>query len=62
MEGGFTCGEAVVQVEGTDFESEITEIDLTYDSIFTEGWGEKLYRLVLQFKENKKGSVKLIVS
>jgi len=61
-DSGFTCGEAVVQVEGTDFESKITEIDLTYDSIFTDGWGEKLYRLVLHFEENIKGSVKLIVS
>ena len=62
---GFGCGEADIQIEGPEYEIEVTDIDLSYDSIFCgeENWNTNtLYRVLIRFKSSAKSNVRITIS
>ncbi len=61
-ENGICCGDAMVQITGAEYKVEITEVDLTYDHIFSEAWGDTLYRVIIRLDSREKGKLKFIIS
>ena len=57
----FICGEAKIAISGVAYQTDVEEIDLTYDPVFVKAWGEKLYKFSVKIEPKTEGTLRITV-